>query len=298
MSYNRLAFLDVVKIIGIILVVLHHVAASGLIPWDNAYNTSGLNIYFVINLQNLYLVSFGTVGVSLFLFASGCSLALNCKGLDNKEKLGNFYKKRILRIYPSYWLGILFATIVSTNVLQQTFTTMDYIKIISGFQSFGATTYADFYGKINPPLWFISLILSLYLLFPLLYHAIKRHPHISILAFFFISLASRYYFGNVLNTTFVRGIDWFPLCATFEFGLGVYLARIHFYPKLQSNALTTYFGNVSFYIYLINGPLLLLLRTPWIFITAILVVSAMFYTFDQAIKNAVSYASHRIHHTP
>jgi peptidoglycan/LPS O-acetylase OafA/YrhL len=273
-----LLFIDILRIVGITLVLLEHVAGSGIYPWF-------LDYYLNINIFNIYIVCFGTVGVSLFLVASGCSLALGCKRVDTKEKIKEFYGKRVLRIYPAYWTAILFAVMMDSSILQKQFFAIDYVKLISGFQSIGATTLGDFYGKVNGNFWFITIILSMYLLFPIIFFAIKKHPHISIVSLFAISALSRYYFSQL--PMFFKGIDWFPLCTVFEFGLGIYLIKTGFYPRTFSKSLFVFLSNISFYVYLINAKLTNLLYYPAIFAATLLVIGTIMYELDIAVKRAI-----------
>lgn len=274
---ERLLFIDLLRIIGISLVILQHIPTS-IYPWWTA------KYYFQINLFGVYIAAYGTLGVTLFLFASGASLYLTH---NPEESWRTFYKKRVLRIYPAYWVAILFAIMLAPNKLQQSFSILDVARLITGLQSLGATTFTDFYGKINPNFWFLSLILVLYIMFPLLYSSIKRHPHVSIVAFFAISVLCRYYFYGIGKPIFYRGQDWFPLSVLFEFGAGMYLIRVGKYLKIRSPSVISYLGAISFYIFLIISPLGALLQYPLVFLIAIIVVGSMFYTFDRKVHDII-----------
>lgn len=280
---NRLLFIDSLRILGIALIVLEHVSSTNLYPWIWEY-------YPRFDILGLYNGNYGTIGVSIFLFASGLSLAVSYGDISTKEQLVDFYKKRLVRIYPPYWMAVLFAVVMDPNVIHIHFSMIALLRVVTGFQSLGATTQAEFYGVINSSLWFISLILSLYILAPIVIYAMHRHPHISIVSLLVIAIASSYYFGSGVGSDlsfgsiFWGGNHWFPLSRIFEFGFGMYLIRTGLYPKTSSNIVVACLGNLSFYIYLVHVPLLYLLSASFIlFVIAVLFVSSMFYTFDNKI---------------
>ncbi len=279
MTKSRLLFIDTLRILGITLIVLQHV--EGYFPY-----ISNLNQSIGFRLGDFYNANFGTLGVSIFLLASGFSLGISYGDIGSKVTLANFYKKRVLRIYPAYWLAVFFAVMMNIGVIHENLSAIDYVKIVSGFQALWAKTPSDFYGVINGNLWFISLILSLYILAPIVIFAVKRHPHISILSLLLIATASSYYFGQ--GALFFRGIDWCPLPRIFDFGLGVYLMRIGLYPKWRSNTVAAYLGNISFYIYLISAPLLYLIPQSYaMFVAALFIVGSMFYTMQAKINETL-----------
>jgi peptidoglycan/LPS O-acetylase OafA/YrhL len=232
----------------------------------------------------MYQLDWGKIGVVLFLFASGLSLAYSNLDIDSWKKVKEFYQKRLLRIYPAYYLSLIFSIIIQPAILLQTFTPLDYIKTLLGMQALGATTQADIYGKINGPLWFLTPLILLYLMFPLLAYTIKKHPHISIITIFAINQVSLYLFS--ISNIFFGANWWFPLCVIFEFSLGIYLIRIGTYPKLvNKNKVITYLSKTSFYLYLVNAPLLILADSPLIFVASLLIAGSIFYKNDQLIKN-------------
>lgn len=288
MSKDRLLFIDLMRILGIALILFYHVSSTVWGQWI-------WNYFFSINIFNLYYANYGTIGVSLFLFASGCSLALSCKGIETEGDLKSFYSKRLLRIYPAYWTGVLFAVMMDLSVLQKQFLPIDYARLVTGLQSLGATTAQDFYGNVNGNFWFLTPILFMYLLFPIIFLAVKKHPHLSILTLLAISVLSRWYMSSPI---FYRGIDWFPLCVIFEFGLGIYLIKVGVYPKIRGTIITAYLSNLAFYAYLINAPLLHLFPYAYFFSVTLLVMASMMYTFDVAVRKSVMSCWNYIHSRP
>lgn len=275
---GRLLFLDVIRIVGIVFIVLQHTIGTNLLP-------SFIQNVSIDYLPFLFYINYGRIGVWLFVFASGCSLALSDTKFSNFSDIRNFYKKRFIRIYPAYWVGLLFSLLIFNWVIP-TLTITDYVRWFSGFQAFFATTAIEF-TKINIAYWFIGLIISLYLLYPLLFYAVKKHPHISLFSFFFISLASRCIMFYVFPM-FGSGWDWFPTARIFNFALGIYLIQRGLFPKVSSNRIFAFLGVMSFYIYLVHFPIMCATDYANIgifyFLAGTTVFSFLLYLLDNAIK--------------
>lgn len=280
---KRLTFIDFLRISGISLISFHHFIGHNPLQY-NQY-TFSFDIWVSINNIGtvLYEFDWGKVGIVLFLFASGLSLAYSNLDIDSWKKVKDFYRKRLLRIYPAYYLSLIFSIIIQPAILLQTFTPIDYIKTIFGMQALGATTEADLYGKINGPLWFLTPLILLYIMFPFIAYAIRNRPHISITVIFVINQVCLYLFST--SSIFYGGDWWFPLCVIFEFSLGIYLIRLGIYPKMKSrNNMIIHLSNISFYLYLVNGPLLILADSLVVFVTGLLIVGSLFYKLDNSIK--------------
>jgi len=273
LAKERLLFIDLLKLIGIILVVWEHIVAT--YQWKN--------FLFYIIIPKVIFLDMGVLGVALFLFASGASLAQNTK-INNIGDIPKFYIKRFLRIYPAYWTAIILCIVFSSTLLQFNF--RNCIELITGFQAY----LADFNGPLNYAFWFIGLIICLYLIYPILDYLFKRKPHLTIISLFFISLFSRIIFNEFNNFGMDRPVEWFPLCRVFEFGLGIYIIKIDFYPHIvNQSALIRWLGNLSFYAYLIHVPLIKYwVYNPFFFVIILMLFASMLYSFDMQIKKYYS----------
>lgn len=98
---------------------------------------------------------FGSLGVDVFLFLSGMGLFYSMAGDPN---IGNFYKKRLVRILPTYLLmgGVFWA--IRLAIKGGTFS--DWWKNLC---------FVTFFTKGTLTLWFIGFILVMYLLYPLIH---------------------------------------------------------------------------------------------------------------------------------
>ena len=98
-----------------------------------------------------HVTRFGYTGVDIFMFLSGFGLFYS---LQKKQGLSNYFKKRVVRIFPSYFLiGIALSLFCYPN---ENF--WDYLWRCS---TLGFWTNGIYYE------WFIPSIIALYCLFPL-----------------------------------------------------------------------------------------------------------------------------------
>lgn len=121
------------------------------------------HIYCVFSdISVLRLFRRGYIGVDIFFFFSGLGLCFSY--LRNPLLL--FYKNRLLRIMPLYWIWAFIHVIVIYIDTKSYPTLLDL---------FGIGTTLSYYGigsiRSN---WYLSALLFLYLLFPILFYFIKQ----------------------------------------------------------------------------------------------------------------------------
>ncbi|MFD2177732.1 acyltransferase family protein [Veronia pacifica] len=235
-------------------------------------------------VKNIYYVSLGGVGVSVFLVLSGI-----LAGLSDARKQSPFFTymaRKIQRIYPIYLLsiplailGYLLAQLLLEGRIPSLFPNglfIDFFGSVTGFYSW----LGLWGGPYNPPSWFIGLIISMYALALPMIAAFKRWPHITPCFLLAISLISRWFVGQegVLPFTdslydeikgwayrqfgFMPGrpADWFPLCRVFEFGLGIYLATVinrEFWFRIDIPWLkqpVAFLSDIAFPLFLLHYP--------------------------------------------
>lgn len=120
------------------------------------------------------------VGVDIFLLLSGFGLTFS--ELKSKNSILNFYKFRLKKIFTPMWTVLLLLLILDFFFLGKSYSTP---TIMQNFLGFFPT--ANIYSNINSPLWYFSLILFYYLIFPLIFWLKK--PILSIILMFVISIA-------------------------------------------------------------------------------------------------------------
>jgi peptidoglycan/LPS O-acetylase OafA/YrhL len=121
-----------------------------------AYHAGG-----VLDLPN---VLHGESGVDIFLMISGYLLATSA--VDTP--LGNFMRRRFLRIFPAYWMALVLFIALEFWFSGVHRTGPDLVLHVLGLQGFSRTKYV--YG-INDSFWFISIIVFCYCAFL----GVRRH---------------------------------------------------------------------------------------------------------------------------
>jgi peptidoglycan/LPS O-acetylase OafA/YrhL len=125
--------IDELKGFAILLIVLYH--AGGVLVWGNYLH--------------------GDVGVDVFLILSGMGLALNAR----EEPARDFFRRRILRLMPIYWIVLTAYLIANTVFLQHRYSSTNIVAHYLGAHALFGDPIAL---AINDSFWFVSAILGLY----------------------------------------------------------------------------------------------------------------------------------------
>jgi peptidoglycan/LPS O-acetylase OafA/YrhL len=133
---QRIAAIDELKGLAIVLIMLYHCGA--VLGYSNDIH--------------------GEIGVDIFLILSGFTLAVNSAAIPLRE----FFLRRFLRIYPSYWLALGFCVWMLHHFYGQSRSWDTIIQHAIGVHGFSRLAY---FADISDPFWFISLILAAYLVF-------------------------------------------------------------------------------------------------------------------------------------
>ncbi len=126
-----------------------------------------------------FVAQYGFAGVDVFMLVSGLGLFYS---LEKDSNVMRFYKKRLLRIFPAYYLIGFIENLIATNDSIATFL---FSHTTIGYWTGGE--YAD---------WFIPSIVALYLIAPLVKHAIDRKWFIMLGAVVVIVWGLAYYFTD------------------------------------------------------------------------------------------------------
>lgn len=124
-----------------------------------------------------FIAQYGFAGVEIFMLVSGYGLYFS---LEKDSHLLRFYKKRLLRIFPTYYLLGLFPSIF---ILHDSFFTYLWRYTTIGYWIGGI--YGD---------WYIPAIVFLYLIAPIIKTLIdKKRFEVLVILSFLILLLSYYY---------------------------------------------------------------------------------------------------------
>jgi peptidoglycan/LPS O-acetylase OafA/YrhL len=107
------------------------------------------------------------LGVNLFLFLSGYGIATSA--ISKPLSVWQFYRHRLLKIYTPFWLVVIVLFTLDFLIGHKTYGFGYMFQSIIGF-----FPHADLWIDLNSPLWYFTLIIFFYLLFPLVFF--KKYP--------------------------------------------------------------------------------------------------------------------------
>jgi peptidoglycan/LPS O-acetylase OafA/YrhL/lysophospholipase L1-like esterase len=181
---GHLDWLDPLKALALLAILLNHLVEEfGKGPWftnpsqdwpslaDRLSNIYPTQFPFPISLVQ-FLGWLGDSGPGVFILVSGFGLtwaALN-RG-EQRVELGNFYRRRLLRIFPLYIAIHLIILAVSLIVPGSSYTLASPMTLLS---LLGLRFTDSLFFYINPSWWFIWLIIQLYVVFPFLFRLLQR----------------------------------------------------------------------------------------------------------------------------
>ncbi len=133
---TRLPIIDELKGWAMLLVLIYH--SGGILGWENWLH--------------------GEVGVDIFLIASGFTLTMS----SSQNSDGQFLLRRLLRIYPAYWVALGLFVWGGARFLNLHPNATSLWLHVFGLHGFWEGRY---FSEINDSFWFISLILLAYVIF-------------------------------------------------------------------------------------------------------------------------------------
>ncbi len=236
----RLAWIDAMKGISILWIVFYHyfdcynhrrypspITAEYFQTFFAQFAPStpmgslicGLKSVFLWVLQQGY---FG-VGVFVVLSGFGLSYSLTKTGGPTGGNWWTWYKKRILRLFPMYWLAHI---IYLVSPFQAKLEPVDYRFFLSFLGDRVYPIYTMFF-YLNPAWWFFGLLLQLYLICPLLFRLLQKIGPV-----WFLLLCGAATFGTRLAFLTVYPVSdnlevGFCICRLWEFACGMALASLY-----------------------------------------------------------------------
>ncbi len=201
----HLAYLDSLRGLAALYIVLHHAT---------------LQINFSENNPNIFVKSFvyvtmngfqyGHYAVDLFIVLSGFCLMLPVIRNDGEIKGGaiNFFKKRVRRILPPYYLAMgLSLLLIFTLIGNKTGTHWDASLPVTSHDIIAhllliQDLFREMNAKINHAFWSISVEWRIYFLFPILILLWRRFGAVKVAAST-LTLSSLLYFVLYLIAHFV-----------------------------------------------------------------------------------------------
>ena len=109
-----------------------------------------------------FIQSIGYGGVDIFIFLSGFGLYFAM--LKYEKNLKKYYKNRFKRIMPEFWFVLCIV-----YLLKMDYSVDSFCNLLSD-----ASSLKYWIGKPSP-MWFVSLIIVLYAIFPFYFRLFKKH---------------------------------------------------------------------------------------------------------------------------
>jgi peptidoglycan/LPS O-acetylase OafA/YrhL len=160
---KRLLELDLLRALAIIMIVVAH----------TTYYVSTPLLHNIITITFPYLVIFG---LSIFFFISGFVLYYNDNSIRTAADLATFWKKRVIRIYPLYWLAVVSLFALSAYYVGVNFDISFSSTVIqlAGLQSLLAPRFIQPVSIV----WFVGVILMFYLIYPVIVYPARDGAHL------------------------------------------------------------------------------------------------------------------------
>ncbi len=236
-SPRRLDWLDGVKGLSILWIAFFHFYdtwSNGRLPgplehdyWRAflarcAPETAGATLECVGRgtLNAVALVGYHAVGVFLLMSGLGLTLSLERRAGVHRG-WADWYRRRLLRLYPMYWTAHLLLLVTPFVELPEPLDHRFWLSLLG--DRFWPVDTIFYY--LNPAWWYFGMLIQLYLVFPLLYRALRRvGPGIFLAGSAVLTLAVRAWLLEVLqaNGLWVQGA--FAASRLFEFAAGMALA--------------------------------------------------------------------------
>lgn len=152
---KRFAYLDSLRGIAIILVLIAHTAMRG----DN----SGLPSWFI----RITSIDIGPRGVQLFFVVSAYTLCLSYASRKKFEKhyVKNFYLRRFFRIAPLFYIAVLFYAFTGMVFENANFSFLNILTTLTFTNGF----FPNYINSIVFGGWSIAIEAMFYLIFPFLF---------------------------------------------------------------------------------------------------------------------------------
>jgi peptidoglycan/LPS O-acetylase OafA/YrhL len=226
---KRLVWLDISKGLAILVVAYFHFFATyfehGTLPppdWSG-FVTGALSLLRLVWFK-VSGVGFHAVGV--FIILSGWTLMQSTarRAASGTLSWGPWYRARFLRLYPMYWVAHL-VYLVSPFVARLEPVDSRIVLSLLGLRFINISMN---FMYLNAAWWYFSMLIQLYLIFPLLYWGAQRLG-----PWTFLSIAcsagflARYLLLVVFHQSGLWVLGGFAICRLPEFALGMCLATWH-----------------------------------------------------------------------
>jgi peptidoglycan/LPS O-acetylase OafA/YrhL len=151
-----------------------------LAHWFETILTTSIPV--TLNVLTVFIFELGGIGLEIFIFLSGMVLAFSMVKTDKTQhSWKNWYKRRIIRLYPNFIIASLisfffisFLSFLPYSRYPNYFVKRDNNALLVSLSGFQSIPIKNRFGGISVHYWFLFLIFSCYILFPIFYFIIKK----------------------------------------------------------------------------------------------------------------------------
>ncbi len=238
-STGRFQWLDSVKGMAVLWIALYHsllAYGSGSLPWPiavgsfsdfvqqcaqgSAFGKLSCGVEAIL----AGIIQRGPQAVGVFILFSGFGLTYSLvKRGGFQTSWALWYRRRLTRLFPVYWLAHLVFLVSPFTVLHDP---IDYRFLLSFF---GDRVYPvdKMFFYLVPAWWFLGLLIELYIVYPLLFEFMQRVGWVKYLGIcILLSVAARYVLFSVLEANGYYEMGAFFVCRLWEFAAGMALGKL------------------------------------------------------------------------
>ncbi|MBD2182602.1 acyltransferase family protein [Aerosakkonema funiforme] len=257
-EYHRLSqILPAIKGLGILMVLIYHLwgYSKGFFSFPEIITqTNASSFGSIVNSILYFFCLLGQQGVHLFIIASGFGLTASWwrkygseAQQDREFSSGNFWKHRLARIFPLYWLAHALALLLlwieprwvpfGTGNISNWGAIKVGVALIASLTTLRNFLF-EYYYFLNGAWWYIGLAVQLYLVFPVLIWVGKRWGWSILLAgTLLVTLVYRATIvalplEEMATDVLIRGAIFVP--RVFEFAFGMILAIALLEPRIST----------------------------------------------------------------